>query len=373
MSIPVGYNNVMADKTGVLVAMSGGVDSSVAAALLQRAGYDVTGVFMCLGQAQSPDRPHPGCCSPQDAHDAKEVAALLGIRFHVLDFRNELEEIIDYFVDEYRRGRTPNPCVMCNTRLKFGKLIEYADMIGADYVATGHYGRIETIGGQKRLCRGVDNSKDQSYSLFGIGRDKLSRILLPLGEHSKGHVRTLAGQMNLPVHDKGESQEICFVADDDYARLVAERAPELCRAGEVVDTSGKVLGRHQGVYRYTIGQRRGLGIAMGAPAYVISLDEASNTVVLGSREELMSRRLWAGKLNWLVDPIPTEPFWAAVQIRYNHRGAPGKVTPIVNDRGIYDRVVVDFDQPVTAVTPGQAVVFYDDQIVLGGGWIEKSG
>ena len=286
----------MAKKQKVLVAMSGGVDSSVAAGLLVRSGYEVTGVFMCMGQAEH-EGSHPGCCSPQDARDAREVASLLGIRFYVLNFQKELEGIIDYFVDEYSRGRTPNPCVICNSRLKFGKLIEYADMIDADYVVTGHYARLETINGQKRLCRAIDYDKDQSYALFGIGLDKLEKILLPVGDYNKSRIRQLASEMGLPVHDKGESQEICFVADDDYARLIAQRAPQLCQTGDVVDTQGNVLGRHEGVFRYTIGQRRGLGNALGEPAYVVSLDAKSNTVVLGNREDLMQQRLFASDLN----------------------------------------------------------------------------
>jgi len=354
----------------VVMAMSGGVDSSVTAGLLKEKGYEVTGVFMCLG-AEAPEKgEHTGCCSPEDARDAQEVAKQLGIGFEVLNFQKELENIIYYFVDEYRRGRTPNPCVRCNRQLKFGKLLEYAETIGVEYVATGHYGQIKTLEGQKRLCRGVDKEKDQSYALFAVEREKLEKILLPIGEYRKSEVRDLAVKMNLPVHEKGESQEICFVPDDDYARLVAERAPELCRVGKVIDTQGKILGEHQGVFRYTIGQRRGLGIALGEPAYVVRLDAENNTVVLGSREELLQQKLGADGVNWLVEPEPREPFTAIVQIRYNHRGAKGKVTPLFEVGEIGKRVQVDFDEPVSAVTPGQAAVFYIDDMVVGGGWIE---
>ena len=359
-----GYYGFM-KKTSVLVAMSGGVDSSVAAGLLQRQGYEVTGVFMCLGQASRENSHHPGCCSPQDARDAKEVAARLGIRFHVLDFQDELENIIEYFIDEYRRGRTPNPCIECNSCLKFGKLIDYASVGGIDYVATGHYARIRPTEQNNYLCRGVDTDKDQSYALFGMARNNLKRVFLPVGEYSKKQVRELAAEMDLPVHAKQESQEICFVPDDDYARLVLQRAPELAQTGPILDSKGKILGQHEGVFRYTIGQRRGLGVALSEPAYVIHLDAVNNTVVLGSREELQGRKLIANKLNWLVDPVPVDPFAATVQIRYNHRGAPAVVYP----RG--SEVLVEFDQPVSAITPGQAAVFYDDDIVLGGGWIES--
>jgi tRNA-specific 2-thiouridylase len=360
----------MTDKPGVLVAMSGGVDSSVTAGLLQRAGYNCTGVFMCLGQAAKESGSHPGCCSPEDARDAQEIAARLGIEFHVLNFQKDLEMIVNYFVQEYKRARTPNPCIICNSRLKFGKLLEFAEMIDASYVATGHYARIMEVDGHKRLCRGIDYSKDQSYALFGMNKANLSRILLPLGEYTKSQVRHLAREMSLPVHDKGESQEICFVPDDDYARLVAQRMPELCKKGQVINTQGKVLGEHNGIFRYTIGQRKGLGIALGEPAYVVRLDAKTNTVVLGTREDLMQKHLWASQVNWLVEPIPAEPFAATIQIRYNHRGAAGIVTPLPNSDGI-GNVRVDFNEPVPAITPGQAAVFYKDEYILGGGWIDQ--
>jgi len=353
----------MSESKHVVVAMSGGVDSSVAALLLKRAGRECTGVFMCFGQAPKGATSHPGCCSPQDAADAREVAACLGIKFAVLNFQQDLEKIIDYFVNEYRAARTPNPCIFCNSQLKFGKLLEYASLINADAIATGHYAQVRSQAGQIRLARGVDFDKDQSYALFNVARKSFEKILLPLGAYTKKQVRQLATEANLPVKDKAESQEICFVADNDYASLVATKAPQLCKAGPVVDSAGKVLGEHQGIFRFTIGQRRGLGIAMGTPAYVIGLDAQTNTVILGSREELMQSRLCADNVNWLIDP-PTEPFEAVVQIRYNHRGAPARVIPSENS------VAVEFHQPVSAVTPGQAAVFYDDQNnVIGGGWI----
>jgi len=361
------------DNKSVLVAMSGGVDSSVAAGLLQRAGYEVTGVFMCLGQAAKESGGHPGCCSPEDAADARAVAARLGIGFHVLNFQRDLEEIIRYFVDEYRVGRTPNPCVACNTRLKFGKLLQFAEAMGIDYVATGHYARVLEAGGGYRLYWGVDPTKDQSYALFGMGGSKLAKVLLPVGEYRKGEIRALAAEWRLPVHDKRESQEICFVPDDDYAGLVARRAPELCRIGPIVDTSGKVLGEHQGVYRYTIGQRRGLGVALGYPAYVVRLDAATNTVVLGSREELCQRRLVGREMVWMGPRPEVSRFAAMVQIRYNHRGTAGRVTVRKMGDDDYDTIEVDFEQPVSAITPGQAVVLYDPQneYIIGGGWIER--
>jgi len=352
----------------VLVAMSGGVDSSVAAGLLKDAGYDCTGVFMCFGQPDRKSQSHRACCSPDDARDAKDVAQQLGIKFAVLDFKQDLEKIIDYFVSEYKEGRTPNPCIICNSMLKFGKLLEYASALDADYVATGHYAQVVNANGQMRLARGIDKNKDQSYALFNIPRRNLSRILLPLGSYTKQQVRQLATKMNLPVRDKPESQEICFIGDNNYARLVAELAPEVCRPGDVVDSQGKKLGDHTGIYQYTIGQRRGLRIAAGEPMYVIRLDKETNTVVLGTRTELMKKQFVAVKINWLTDPAPAEPFRAVIQIRYNHRGAAGTVTP-ADDSG---EVTVDFDEPASAITPGQAAVFYDmDKNVIGGGWIDR--
>jgi len=365
-------------KKEVLVAMSGGVDSSVAAGLLQQEGYEVTGVFMCLGvgqkegTAQEQSRSHPGCCSPQDARDAQAVAARLGIRFHVLDFRKELEEIVAYFVSEYLQARTPNPCIVCNTRLKFGKLLDYARISGIDFVATGHYAQIKEVNGQNRLFRGVDGNKDQSYALFGMARENLEKVLLPVGQYRKAQVREWAAQMDLSVHDKGESQEICFVADDDYARLIAERAPQMCRPGKVIDTSGKVLGEHEGIYKYTVGQRRGLGIALGEPAYVVRLDAQTNTVVLGKSEAVMGWRLLATQVNWLVEPPSKGKFEALVQIRYNHRGTPAVVMPKADESGNFTMARVEFAEPVKAIAPGQAAVFYDGDMVIGGGWIDSA-
>ena len=359
----------------MIVAMSGGVDSSVAAALLKRQGYKCTGVFMCLGQGDPGPDGHQSCCSPADAADARLVADRLGIDFYVLDFQRELEKIIEYFVAEYRRGRTPNPCIKCNSHLKFGKLAQYAQAVGAQYVATGHYAQIVDVAGQKRLARGVDLDKDQSYALFDVARDKLPGLLFPVGGFSKTDIRQLAQELKLPVHDKAESQEICFVPDDDYGKLVAQRAPQICQPGQVVDTAGEVLGEHAGIYKYTIGQRRGLGIALGEPAYVVRLDVQENRVVLGSRADLLGERLWAGGVNWLIDPAPAEPLEAVVQIRYNHRGAAAIVKPLnAGDDDGATGVVVDFSKPVSAITPGQAAVFYDEhQAVVGGGWIDRAG
>lgn len=349
----------------VLVAMSGGVDSSVAAALLLERGYHVQGVFMHVGQARGgTDEIQAGQAAE---NDARRVADHLGIELHVVDMRSDMAGVIQYFIDEYRRGRTPNPCVMCNRHLKFGALLDLSRRHGLDHFTTGHYARVEPIEGAVRLRRGLDWDKDQSYALFVIRPQFLPRVILPLGAFNKTEVREIAKARGLPIHAKQESQEICFVPDDDYITFVEQHAPDLAQPGQVVDTSGKVLGEHQGVFRYTIGQRRGLGIALGEPAYVVRLDATEHTVVLGGKDDLMQSHLLAKNVNWLVDPVPTEPFEATVQIRYNHRGAAAQVVPQADQT-----VEVCFASTVPAITPGQAAVFYDEhQAVIGGGWIDR--
>lgn len=379
-------------KGKVLVAMSGGVDSSVAAALLLREGYEVVGCFMRLGSpGEELDTPvefddrqiacdpgkvrigHRGCCSINDAADARLVCAELGVPFYVVNFKKEFNRIISYFVEEYAAGRTPNPCVRCNDWLKFGKLHEYAEQIGAGWVATGHYARVERDGvggaaGAARLMRGVDVSKDQSYALFGMKRARLERTLLPIGGMHKPAVRALAQELGLPTFDKPDSQEICFVPDNDYAGLVDRRIEGAARRGDIVDPSGRKVGEHDGQHRFTIGQRRRVGVALGHPVFVVGKDAASNTVTIGPREMLMSSGLTAGEMNWLTDaPALGEWMACAAKVRYNAQpvGARARVT----DDG---RVEVRFDEPQEAVAPGQAVVLYDGMRVLGGGWIERA-
>jgi len=395
-----------ASREKVVVAMSGGVDSSVAACLLAEQGYEVIGLFMRVGNAEGTEarrhegtkgmdeesgsrglkpaaRSHQGCCSAADAGDARFVAGMLGVPFYALNFEKDFDAIIGYFADEYARGRTPNPCVMCNDKLKFGRLFEYADAVGAKYVATGHYARIDRSNGSARLLRGVDRKKDQSYVLFGLRREVLDRILFPIGDLTKGEVRRLAAKYNLPNQDKPDSVEICFVPDRNYARVVRDRRPDAFEEGEVVDTAGNVIGKHEGVANYTIGQRRGLRIAAGKPIYVTQLDVLNNRVVMGGGDELLSEGLTADRVNLLSDssspcphpgplprgegdPLPRE-FRALVKIRYLHEAVPATVELLPEARA---RVV--FDQPQRAVTPGQAVVFYDGDLVLGGAWIESS-
>lgn len=398
------------NRDRVVVAMSGGVDSSVAACLLVEQGYEVVGLFMRHGQkshgateprshegkrqnvetskrrnedeattcqgieitgeghggieaACSGGRVRQGCCSATDAGDARFVAGMLGIPFYALNFEEEFDAIIDYFADEYARGRTPNPCVVCNDKLKFGRIIEYADAVGATYIATGHYARVEKRGGRNVLRRAVDARKDQSYVLFGMPRDVLDRVLFPVGHLHKNEVRALATRYHLPNRDKPDSVEICFVPDRNYARVVRERRPDAFVPGAVVDAAGRVIGRHEGVGHFTIGQRRGLGIAVGTPAYVTALNVQDRTVTLGTADELLQSSLIAEKVNWLTERTPGARR-ATVKIRYLHDAAPATVILLSEARAR-----VEFDRPQRAITPGQAAVFYDGDTVLGGGWI----
>lgn len=360
--------------------MSGGVDSSVAAHLLCEAGHDVVGVFMRHGQ-QSPvacatddgglqlpivnrlDHKQ-GCCTAADAEDARRVADRLGIPFYALNLNEEFNRIIDYFVDEYTSGRTPNPCVQCNNWIKFGKLFDYADSVGAQYVATGHYARLETDAGQPALLRGNDDTKDQSYVLFGIQRHLLSRMLLPVGSFEKTEIRRIAGELGLNVAEKKDSQEICFVTSGRYDEFIRNRETEIDSAGELVTTDGTVVGQHDGIEGFTIGQRKGLGVALGEPKFVVRIEPDTRRVVLGDREELGRADLTAGECNWLIHEAEV-PERCLAQIRYNSPPAPATVELLPDNR-----LSVRFDQPQFGVTPGQAVVCYDGERTLGGGWIE---
>lgn len=383
----------------VVLAMSGGVDSSVAAHLLLEAGHEVIGVFMRHGEKavsacaidgrldSSPLLPilnnradhKQGCCSASDAEDGRRVADRLGIPFYALNLEEEFREIIDYFVDEYTVGRTPNPCVMCNNKIKFGKLFDYANSVGAEFLATGHYAQLETslqnASGEIRLTRGVDASKDQSYVLFGIKRQYLQRMLLPVGQYEKTFIREIAGQLGLNVAEKKDSQEICFVTSGKHDEFVRQRRGDVLSesgggelAGEIVTTDGTVVGQHPGIERFTIGQRKGLGVAMGDPYFVVRIEPATRRVVIGPIAALGRSELTASKCNWLVD-VPTpigEPFSCAAQIRYNSSAQPATATLLAGDR-----LHVTFNEPQNGVAPGQAVVVYDGDRVLGGGWIES--
>lgn len=382
----------------VVLAMSGGVDSSVAAHLLVEQGHDVIGVFMRHGEQSpvacgteqragskeqgregafsllrapgSPLHHKQGCCTAADAEDARRVADRLGIPFYALNLQQEFGRIIDYFVAEYTAGRTPNPCVQCNNWIKFGKLFDYADGVGAEYVATGHYARLVTQpDGRMALLRGIDAAKDQSYVLFGIRPEFLPRMMLPVGHFEKPATRRLAADLGLRVAEKKDSQEICFVTRDRYDEFVRHRRDD-DTSGELVTTDGAVVGRHAGIEGFTVGQRKGLGVALGDRKFVVRIEPESRRVVIGDREELDCRELTACDTNWLDTACeePTgEPYRCFAQIRYNAPAQPAAMT-VLDER----RLHVEFDEPQFAVTPGQAVVCYDEanERVLGGGWIE---
>ena len=401
----------------VVLAMSGGVDSSVAAWLLRQQGHDVIGLFMRHGQEQTPSPPascsmregshepflgdlpkvkgkKQACCTAADAADARRVADVLNIPFYAVNCQPEFARIVDYFVAQYTAGRTPNPCIVCNTWLKFGKLFEYADGIGAEFVATGHYARLTPLpNGDIALCRARDKSKDQSYVLFGIQRRLLPRLMFPLGEHRKDEIRRMAQRLGLHVAAKRDSQEICFVPDQNHARFIRQRRGDVDTSGEIVATDGTVVGRHDGFERFTVGQRKGLKLAFGTPRYVVRIEPESRRVVIGTQDELARNELTVGEVNWLVaemaegegrraeksddettgseermvppSALSTLPFRVQVKIRYRSRPAHATVEPLPDSRF---RVV--FDEPCLGVAPGQAAVCYQQDRVLGGGWIE---
>jgi tRNA-specific 2-thiouridylase len=376
----------------VVLAMSGGVDSSVAAALLLRDGYDVLGVFMRLGSpdgveseselasadasalsceaANEKTKNKQGCCSVLDAHDARRVAAALEIPLYVLNFQDDFARVIDYFVDEYNKGRTPNPCVRCNDWLKFGKLAKYAQAVGADYVASGHYARIgnDPVSNEPALLRGLDHRKDQSYVLFGMSRETIAHTLLPIGEYEKPAVREIARELKLPVYNKPDSQEICFVPDQDYAGLVKRRSPQTFRAGELVDAAGQSIGTHEGHQHFTIGQRKGLGVAWKVPLYVVGIDSANNRVTVGEKQSLLKRSLVAHQINLLSERMKTaSDLPCLAKVRYNQPPQPARAS-----RSADDELHVTFDDAQSAITPGQALVLYDGDVVLGGGWIDSA-
>ena len=347
--------------------MSGGVDSSVAALLLKQQGYDVVGVTMRLWSEEQEDqsRLNRRCCSVRDVDDARRVCDVIGAPHYVQNFEREFQKyVIDYFVREYERGRTPHPCLACNDRIKFDFLLRRAVFLDADYIATGHYARIRRDGGGAKLLTGLDASKDQSYVLFTLKQAELARLLLPIGEYDKADVRDLASEAGLPVADKPDSQEICFIPDDDYRRFVKDRSRTV--PGDIVDRDGNVLGEHKGVQFFTVGQRRGLGLNgnSGAPLYVTGIDAVSNRVMVGLESDLMRSDLWASRVNFIDGDRRDRPLEVEAKIRYRSGAAAATVTP----RG--DWAEVAFHSPQRAVTPGQAVVFYRGDEVLGGGYIE---
>jgi tRNA-specific 2-thiouridylase len=357
----------------IVVAMSGGVDSSVAAALLAEQGHDVIGLSMQLYDQSDGQTSFGSCCSLDDLHDARRVAAAIDIPHYILNFERQFhEQVVSNFVQEYAAGRTPLPCAHCNSDLKFATLLERARGFGADAVATGHYARItrDPVTSRSVLRRGIDPGKDQSYFLFSLTQDQLACAVFPVGDRPKDAVREYARQRQLPVADKPDSQEICFIPDDDYASFVTRHTPDAAREGVIVDEQGRVLGSHAGIHQFTIGQRKGLGLGAspslpsGSPLYVLQLRPSDRQVVVGPRTSLERTTLTASGVNWIVDE-PAKPIRAHVQIRHRHHAAPASV------RSLGDaRAEVVFDAPQIAVTPGQAVVFYDRDSVLGGGWID---
>jgi tRNA-specific 2-thiouridylase len=346
----------------VLVAMSGGVDSSVAAALLQEQGYQVSGatIQMWHGTAESP-------CSREAVEDASRVADSLGIPFYTFDMEEVFhKEVIDYFVKEYTLGRTPNPCIQCNRRIKFGQFFHIADELGVDFIATGHYARIVKEGERRRLLRGLRTEKDQSYFLYPLTEDKLKRILFPVGDYTKNEIRLMAKRFQLKIADKPDSQEICFVPGNDYKDFLRSQGGLTETPGDIVDTQGNVIGCHDGVFNFTIGQRRGLGVSQGTPLYVLDINAKTNTIVVGSNEETGGRVFTVDDFTWISGSSPGESFQSKVQIRYNAQAQPANVRLLFPGR-----VRIEFFQPQRAVAPGQAAVIYAGEEVLGGGKITE--
>ena len=352
----------------IVVAMSGGVDSSVAAALLAEQGHEVVGLSMQLYDQREGQNRFGRCCTLDDLHDARRVAAAIGMPHYIVNFERQFEDyVISNFVREYAAGRTPIPCVHCNAGLKFSNLLDRARGLDADYVATGHYARIghEPRTGRLLLKRGSDTAKDQSYFLFSLDQSQLAHAMFPLGPLRKADVRDRARRLGLPVADKPDSHEICFVSDGDYAGFVERRAPGIARTGVISDASGRVLGRHDGVHRFTVGQRKGLGLSSTMPLYVLEIDANSNQVTVGPRDALDRAGLTASDVNWIMGRPPSGAIRVAARIRHRHQEAAASLRALDGRRA-----ELQFDEPQAAITPGQAVVFYDGEDVVGGGWID---
>ncbi len=343
----------------VLLGMSGGIDSSVAAYLLQQDGYEVVGATLKMFKDSN-------CSTAQINTDAKKVSDFLNIEYHTFDVQKDFNKyVIEYFISEYESGRTPNPCVICNRYVKFEGLLEKANQLGIDYISTGHYASVEGRDGRYLLKKGVDSKKDQSYFLYNLNQEQLSRVIFPLGKYSKEEVKEIAKKVNLPTKSKAESQEICFIKDNDYKKYISQESNTVLPEGEFVDTQGNILGYHRGILNYTIGQRRDLGISTGEPMYVLSIDADSNQIVLGSNNELFSKELTVKNLNWIIFDTLKESMEVKSKIRYGATEADSVIHPIEEGK-----VEVIFSQPQRAITRGQAIVFYKNNLVVGGGIIE---
>ncbi len=357
----------MTNEQRVAVAMSGGVDSSVAAALLRDQGHAVFGLMLRLWSENGQNgNGHNRCCTPDAVERARKVAALLDIPFYVIDAREVFHQaVVEFFLSGYTSGVTPNPCIQCNRHIRWGFLLDKALGMGATHLASGHYARLHKQGNQYQLHRGLDAHKDQSYALSMLGQRELERTLFPIGAYTKSETRILARSFGLEVAQHPESQDLCFLANNDYRQFVRKHAPEALRPGPIVNRQGECIGEHRGLPLYTIGQRKGIGISASEPLYVLAIEHAANTLVVGCRIELGSHRLRAEKVNWISGETPGSALRAGVQIRYHAKPAPASITPVSADT-----VEMEFDQPLRDITPGQAAVFYSDDVCLGGGEIQ---
>ncbi len=355
-------------KKKVAVGMSGGVDSSVAAYLLKEQGYDVIGVTMQIWQEEDPlvQAENGGCCGLSAVDDARRVADMLGIPYYVLNFKREFKEsVIDYFMEEYMHARTPNPCIACNRYVKWEALLNRAMELGCDYIATGHYARVCRLpNGRYALKKSATVRKDQTYALYNLTQDQLSKTLMPVGEYEKEDIRLMAERIGLPVAKKPDSQEICFIPDHDYASYIIKETGKTFPAGNFVDQNGDVLGQHKGIIHYTVGQRKGLGISLGTPAFVTDIRPETNEVVIGSDKDTYHDSLLGNQVNFMSVDKPEGELRVTAKIRYSHQGAPCKIRMVGEDI-----ISCQFEEPVRAITPGQAVVFYDGDLVAGGATI----
>ena len=351
--------------TKVVVAMSGGVDSSVAAALLKEQGYDVVGMMMRLWSEPGKEESNR-CCTPDSMAQARRVAAKLDIPFYVVDAKDVFRDtVVQYFLDGYARGETPNPCLICNRQIRWTFLLEHALALGADYMATGHYVRIKRDEqGKSELLRAVDRSKDQSYVLHVLTQEKLQHALFPVGDYPKTEIRAIAERHGLPTASRKDSQDLCFLAGEDYRNFLQRNAAEMLKPGDILTRDGRSVGAHNGLANYTIGQRKGLGLASPVPLYVLGKDSMTNTLIVGTQDELGSRELTARDVNWVSGEVPGEPFRAEVKIRYTAKESEALVTTLEGNR-----VLVQFDAPQRDITPGQAAVFFQGDLMLGGGII----